>query len=153
MKLTKTFVVLCSAFLLTGCTGNEGAALSVENASQYLQPLEENVGNANYSNGTVTFSIYPNVQTGKLFSSDIKGKCSVTVKFLKGLTTDITFNWSDPVEINDVAFVYKEGGSSDSGFKQADYLAASFSHSLDYAVSMANVYNLKVTEISGHMLP
>lgn len=152
MKLYKSIVLVSSLFLVTGCA-NKGAELNLDNASQYLEPLKENEGNANFNETTVTFHINSNVETGKLFSNDIRGKCNVSVKYLLGLTSDLKFNWSDPYSISDVSFVYKEGSTSESGFKINDYLEASFAYSVDFSFQAVNVYNLNVTEISGHMLP
>ena len=152
MKLYKSIVLVGSLFLVTGCA-NQGAELNLDNANQYLEPLKENEGNADFNETTVTFHINSNVETGKLFSKDIRGKCNVSVKYLLGLTSDIKFIWSDPYSITDVSFVYKEGSTSESGFKINDYLEASFAYSVDFSFKAVNVYNLNVTEISGHMLP
>lgn len=152
MKLYKSIVLVSSLFLVTGCA-NQGAELNLDNASQYLEPLKENEGNANFNETTVTFHINSNAETGKLFSNDIRGKCNVNVKYLLGLTSDLKFIWSDPYSITDVSFAYKEGSTSESGFKMNDYLEASFTYSVDFSFNMVNVYNLNVTEISGHMLP
>ena len=154
MKLFKAIVILSSVFLAAGCV-NQGAELNVNNASEYLEALKENEGNANFDSAakTVTFHISPSSAKGKLFSSDIKGKCDVTAKYLLGFTTDFKFDWSEPIEYKDVEFAFKEGGTSESGYKNADYLEAKFSYSVDFEFTMVNVYNLKVTEISGHMLP
>ncbi len=152
MKLYKSIVLVGSLFLVTGCA-NQGAELNLDNASRYLEPLKENEGNADFNETTVTFHINSNVETGKLFSKDIRGKCNVSVKYLLGLTSDLKFIWSDPYSITDVSFVYKEGSTSESGFKINDYLEASFAYSVDFSFQAVNVYNLNVTEISGHMLP
>ena len=152
MKLYKSIVLVSSLFLVTGCT-NQGAELNLDNASQYLEPLKENEGNANFNETTVTFHINSNAETGKLFSNDIRGKCNVSVKYLLGLTSDLKFIWSDPYSITDVSFAYKEGSTNESGFKMNDYLEASFTYSVDFSFKAVNVYNLNVTEISGHMLP
>jgi len=152
MRLFKSIVLLSSVFLAAGCA-NQGAELNLDNANQYLEPLKENEGNANFNETTITFHINSNVETGKLFSSDIRGKCNVSVKYLLGLTSDLKFIWSDPYSITDVSFTYKEGNTSESGFKINDYLEASFTYSVDFSFNMVNVYNLNVTEISGHMLP
>lgn len=151
MKLFKSIVLLSSVFLAAGCV-NQGAELNVNNASEYLQALVEGEGNANFNDTTVTFHISPSSAKGKLFSPDIKGKCNVSAKYLLGLTSDFKFIWSDPIEYADVAFAYKEGGTGDSGIKYADYLEASFAYSVDFSFSAVNVFNLSVTEISGHML-
>ena len=153
MKLHKSLLLASSLFMLIGCNANQGAALSVDNANTYLEPLVENEGNGNFDAATVSFRINPNVHAGKLFSPDIKGKCNVSVKYLLSYSLETGFEWSDSYEIKDVAFTYKEGGTSESGLKTVDYLAASFSYSVDFTFSMVNVYNLNVTEISGHMLP
>lgn len=155
MKLGKSLLAMCSAFILAGCTTSQGAELTVENASTYLAPLQETVLNASFNTDakTVSFTIEANPVSGKLFSSDIKGKCSVSVKYMKGINPDLTIIWSDPYIVNDIAFAYKEGETGESGYKRADYLGASFSYSVDFEFTGVNVYNLQVSEISGHMLP
>lgn len=153
MKLTKTLLLLSSLTVLSGCRANQGAALTVENAKSYFKAFNENEGNANFNDKNVIFNIYPGDEKGKLFSPDIKGKCNITVKYLKGMTADLKFDWSDPVTVNGVEFKYKEGDTSESGFKMADSLEGVFEYNVDYSFSAVNVYNLEVTEISGHMLP
>ena len=152
MRLHKSLVLVSSLFLVTGCV-NQGAELTLDNANKYLEPLKQDEGNANFTDTTITFHINSNVETGKLFSSDIKGVCNVQAKFLIGLTSDLKFIWSDPYTFNQIPFVYKEGSTSESGLKINDYLEASFTYSVDFSFNMVNVYNLNVTEISGHMLP
>ena len=146
MKLNSLLLFACSAFMFAGCSSsNQGAALTVENAPEYIQPLEEGVLNASYQGNTVTFRLYPNSNKGKLFSSDISGKCTVTVKYMIGV-----FVWSDPYTVTDVAFTYKAGGT-EGEYKQADYLEASFTKDVGLEYTGVNVYNLNVTEITGHM--
>lgn len=152
MKLLKSIVLLSSVFLVAGCV-NQGAKLNVENAKEYLEPLKENEGNGNFDSSKITFHISPSSAKGKLFSSDIKGKCNVNVKYLLGVSSDFKFIWSDPYEYNAVEFAYKEGGTNELGYKNADYLEASFSYSVGFTFQAVNIYNLNVTEISGHMLP
>ena len=77
MKFYK-FLLLGSALLFaSGCgtNANKGAALTVDNASTYIQPMNENEGNGNFdaATKTITFHLYPNSTAGKLFSSDITG--------------------------------------------------------------------------------
>ena len=148
MKLLKTLLLTSSILLMSGCGTNQGAALTVDNATTYLEPLQENEGNANFDATNVYFNIYPNSTAGKLFSSDIKGKCSVSFKYATGF-----LDWNDPIEVKDIVFEYKAGGTSEGGIKQFDSLAASFVHNVTGEFGVVNVYNLKVTEISGHMLP
>ena len=152
MKLYKSLVLASSLFLVAGCA-NQGAELTLDNVNKYVESLKLDEVNASFTDTTITFHIEPNVATGKLFSSDIKGVCNVTVKFLLGTTSDLKFNWSDPYIYTQIPFTYKEGGMSESGFKINDYLEASFTYSVDFSFNMVNVYNLNVTEISGHMLP
>lgn len=152
MKFYKPLFLMCSLFLATGCGTKTGAKLSLDNAKDYLQPLVENEGNASFDEKRITFGIYPNNAKGKLFSSDIKGKCNVSVKYMTGLSSDFKFIWSDPYEIKDVEFAYKEGAKSGDS-QQVDYLQASFEYNVDFKFSTVNVFNLQVTEISGHMLP
>ena len=45
MKLHKSLLLASSLFMLIGCNANQGAALSVDNANTYLEPLVENEGN------------------------------------------------------------------------------------------------------------
>ena len=84
MKHMKPLLLVCSLFALAGCTTNQGAALTVDNASTYIEPLKEDVLNASYDTTKVSFSLAPNATAGKLFSPDIQGKCSVTVKYVVG---------------------------------------------------------------------
>ena len=106
--------------------------------------------NGDFNGTTVSFKMYPNATGGKLFYSDIKGKCTVTVRYLKGME-DFKFVWSDPVEVKDIAFAYEAGGTDESGNKQADSLAASFTYSVSFTFSGVNVSNLRIDEITGHM--
>lgn len=152
MKFYKSIVLVSSLFLVTGCT-NRGVELTLDNVNKYVEPLKQDEGNASFNETTVTFRIEPNVATGKLFSNDIKGVCNVRVKFLLGITSDLKFNWSDSYIYTQIPFSYKEGGTSESGFKINDYLEASFTYSVDFSFQAVNVSGLNVTEISGHMLP
>lgn len=152
MKLSKSLVLASSLFLVAGCA-NQGAELNLDNVNKYVEPLKKDEGNASFNETTITFRIEPNVATGKLFSSDIKGVCNVGVKFLLGITSDLKFNWSDLYIYDQIPFTYKEGGTSESGLKIADYLEASFAYSVDFSFQAVNVSGLNVTEISGHMLP
>jgi len=152
MKLSKSLVLASSLFLVAGCA-NQGTELTLDNVNKYVEPLKQDEGNASFNETTVTFRIEPNVATGKLFSSDIKGVCNVRVKFLLGITSDLKFNWSDSNIYTQIPFTYKEGGTSESGFKINDYLEASFAYSVDFSFQAVNVSGLNVTEISGHMLP
>lgn len=153
MKITKPFVLLASMFLVAGCTNTaKGAALTVENANEYLAAFKEGEGNANFNDGKVSFNINPNSEKGKLFSPDIKGKCDIKVKYCLGIV-NFQFDWSEPYEYKGVEFAYKEGGTNESGFKNMDTLEGVFTASVEFEYQAVNVYDLKVTEISGHMLP
>lgn len=150
MKFYKCLVLGAAMLFATGCATNQGVALTVSNASTYIEPMVENTGNANFDapSKKVTFHLYSNSASGKLFSSDIKGKCSLSVKFGRGL---LPIEWSEAEEHTNVEFVYKEGGTSAEGYKQADYLEGSFTYTYDGDFGLVNVYNVTVTEISGHM--
>ena len=148
MKFFKSLMLACSLFAFSACTTNQGIALTVENASTYLKALNEGEGNANFTKEEITFYIYPNSTAGKLFSPDIKGKCNLSYKYSTGF-----FNWSQEFEAKDVSFVYYEGETSESGFKNVDSLKATFPNPITIDIGMINVYNVVVTEISGHMLP
>lgn len=148
MKLLKSLFLVSALFAISACNTQQGAKLTVENASTYLEPLKENVGNANFDASTISFNIYPSQEAGKLFSSDIKGKCNLTYKYATGL-----LNWSEPVEVKDVAFAYKEGGKDESGEERLDSLFGSFSYQSEEKPGVVNVYNIVITEISGHMKP
>jgi hypothetical protein len=155
MRLSKTIMALCSALLLAGCTNsNQGAALTVENAASYIDlgRMSDNELNANFTGTTITFSLYPNPAKGKLFSSDIKGKCKVSVKNCKGINADFTFDFDDPFEVSDVEFRFVAGKEED-GYKTMDYLEGSFANTASYQLKGVCVYNVRITEISGHMLP
>ena len=54
MKFYKSIVLVGSLFLVTGCA-NKGAELNLGNASQHLEPLKENEGNADFNETTITF--------------------------------------------------------------------------------------------------
>jgi hypothetical protein len=148
-------MALCSALLLAGCTNsNQGAALTVENAASYidLDRMSDNELNANFTGTTITFSLSPNPAKGKLFSSDIKGKCKVSVKNCKGINADFTFDFDDPFEVSDVEFRFVASKEED-GYKTMDYLEGSFANTASYQLKGVCVYNVRITEISGHMLP
>ncbi len=148
MKLIKPFVLLSSALLIAGCVNNaKGAELTLKNANEYLASLKEGEMNGNYIKGKVTFHIYPNSGKGKLFSPDIKGKCDIKVKYF------VSSYYTEAYEYKGVAFTYKEGGKSESGSSMMDYLEGVFTPKEKFEITGVNVYDLKVTEISGHMLP
>ena len=155
MKAAKRLLVLGAAFLLAGCSGaNKGATLSLENAKDYLAYPEEGVGNANFDADakTVTFNIYPNSGKGKLFSSDIQGKCNISVKYCLSFIPGSGFVWSDPYEMTNVALTYKAGEiNPDTGSQSLDSLQGTFTYEVDFSFSFVNVFNMTVTEISGHM--
>lgn len=150
MKFYKCLVLGAAMLFATGCTTNQGVALTVDNASTYIEPLVENTGNADFdaSSKTIKVHLYPSVAQGKLFSSDIKGKCSLSIKYGSGF-----FDWSEPEQYSNVAFAFKTGGTGESGTKQADYLEASFTYTYTGEFGFVNVYNVTITEISGHMQP
>ena len=148
MKLIKPFALLSSMLLIAGCANTaQGAKLTVENAKEYLAPFVEGTLNGNYIDGKVTFHIYPNSQKGKLFSPDIKGKCDVKVKYF------LSSYYSEPYEYKNIEFVYKAGRVNESGFSNMDYLESVFSPGVELNITGVSVYDLSVTEISGHMLP
>lgn len=155
MKAAKKLLVLGAAFLLAGCSGaNKGATLSVQNAKDYLAYPEEGIGNANFDTDakTVTFNIYPNSAKGKLFSSDIQGKCNISVKYCLEYIPGSGFVWSDPYEMTNVALAYKAGETNpDTGSQTLDSLQGTFTYDVDFSFSVVNVFNMTVTEISGHM--
>ena len=155
MKAAKKLLVLCSAFVLAGCAGaNQGAKLTLENAKDYLQYPVENQGNADFDEDakTVTFKIYPNSGKGKLFSNDITGKCNVSVKYGTGYEIGSGFIWSETYEMKDIALSFKAGGTNpDTGSEMLDALEGTFNYSVEFNFSLVNVFNLELTEISGHM--
>ena len=135
MRLSKTIMAMCSALLLAGCTNsNQGAALTVENAASYID-LDK-----------------PNPAKGKLFSSDIKGKCKVSVKNCRGMIGLTKFDFDDPFEVSDVELRFVAGKEED-GYKTMDYLEGHFANTASYEIYGVCVYNVRITEISGHMLP
>lgn len=155
MKTAKKLLVLCAAFVLAGCSGaNQGVKLTLENAKDYLQYPVENQGNANFDEDakTVSFKIYPNSEKGKLFSSDITGKCNISVKYATGYDIGTGFIWSETYEQKGVALSFKAGGTNpDSGSEMMDALEGTFTYTVEFNFSVVNVFNLEVTEISGHM--
>ena len=154
MRLSKTIMAMCSALLLAGCTNsNQGAALTVENAASYIDlDKSDKELNASFKGTLVTFSLSPNPAKGKLFSSDIKGKCKVSVKNCKGINANFTFDFDDPFEVSDVEFHFVEG-KVENGNKMMDSLQGSFTNTASYEIYGVCVYNVRITEISGHMLP
>ncbi len=155
MRLSKTIMAMCSALLLAGCTNsNQGAALTVENAASYIDlgRMSDKELNGNFTGTLISFSLYPNPAKGKLFSSDIKGKCKVSVKNCKGINADFTFDFDDPFEVSDVEFRFVAGKEED-GYKTMDSLQGSFANTASYELKGVCVYNVRITEISGHMLP
>lgn len=155
MRLSKTIMAMCSALLLAGCTNsNQGAALTVENAASYidLDKMSDKELNASFTGTTITFSLSPNPAKGKLFSSDIKGKCKVSVKNCRGMIGLTKFDFDDPFEASDVELRFVAGKEED-GYKAMDSLQGSFANTASYEIYGVCVYNVRITEISGHMLP
>ena len=154
MKLNKLVLLTAALFAFSGCQNTaKGIALTTENAATYidLARMSENTINAEVNGVTVSFSLYPNVEGGKLFSENITGKCSFTVKYSDGSATQTLppqINWSEASEVNNVSFVYKKGEGD-----RMDSLEASYTFTNDNRYVQATVYNLKITEISGNMKP